>query len=373
MPEILAWQNGPDRAEIVEKATQALANGRLVGLPTETIYGIAAAAWIPEAVDRLADCKGRPNNKPMALAIRAPEEIPGWVPNLGKFGWRLARRCLPGPVALVCEIGTVGGLADRLPEAVRHWVCPSGTLGLRVPDHQAIQQILNSLPGPLVLTSANLSGEGEATRADEVARTFADSLALIIDDGPSPLGRASTVVHVQGEHWHVVREGVLTGADLKTLTATLILFVCTGNTCRSPLAEAFCKKMLADQLQCSLDELPQKGFLVHSAGLAAFSGDRATPEAIDCARELGADLQSHVAQPVNRDLVFQADYLIAMTQGHVQTLRSRFPFDGPTPLLLCPDDADVPDPVGCDLSVYQECAKRLHKLLEPWVKKFLEG
>ncbi len=372
MPEIFRWQDGPDRAEIIQKAVQALIGGRLVAFPTETIYGIAAAAWLPEAVDRLAASKGRQGQKPMALAIGGPEEIRHWVPSLGKIGWRLARRCLPGPVTLVCEVGSGEGLAGRLPESVRGWVCPAGTLGLRVPDHDAILHVLHSLPGPLVLTSANPSGEAEATRAGEVARTFGDRLALIIDDGPSPLGRASTVVHIQGEQWNVVREGAISSAVLQSLTACLIVFVCTGNTCRSPLAEALCKKILADQLQCPVEELAQEGFLVRSAGMSTFSGDRATPEAIEIARELGIGLQSHQSQPVTRELVFQADYLVAMTQVHVQNLLSRYPFDSPTPVLLCPEGADVSDPIGCDMAVYRECAKQLQKHLEPWVRKFQE-
>jgi tRNA threonylcarbamoyl adenosine modification protein (Sua5/YciO/YrdC/YwlC family) len=372
MPEILHWQDGPDRGEIVQQAVQALMEGRLVAFPTETIYGLAAAAWLPEAVDRLAECKGRQDLKPMALAIRAPEEIRRWVPKLGQMGWRLARRCLPGPLTLVCDMDSGEGFAEQLPESVRRWVCPAETLGLRVPDHDAILHVLHSLPGPLVLTSANPSGGAEATRAGEVARTFGDRLALIIDDGPSPLGRASTVVHIQGENWKVVREGVISSAVLQSLTACLIVFVCTGNTCRSPLAEALCKKMLADQLQCPVEELPQHGFLVRSAGMAAITGDRATPEAIETARELGVDLQSHQSQPVTGELVFQADYLVAMTQTHVQNLLSRFPHDAPTPVLLCPEGADVPDPIGCDKAVYRECAKLLQKYLEPWVRKFQE-
>jgi protein-tyrosine phosphatase len=372
MQEILKWQDGPNRGETVQKAARLLTDGQLVAFPTETIYGIAAASWIPDAVRRLADCKGRQNQKPMALAIRGPEEIRHGIPNLGKVSWRLARRCLPGPVTFVYEVDTGNGLARNLPESVRQWVCPGGTLGFRVPDHDAIQQVIGLLPGPLVLTSANLSGKVEAIRADEIARTFGDHLALTIDDGPSPYGRASTVVHIHGENWEVVREGVVSAADLQILAACLIVFVCTGNTCRSPLAEALCKKMLAEQLQCSLDKLPQKGFLVQSAGTAAYAGARATSEAIEIARAFGADLGSHISKPINRELVFQADYLLAMTQGHVESMQRYFPGDASKPQLFCPDGSDVPDPVGCDMPVYLECAKLLQKHLEPLVKKLLD-
>src|SRR5262249_28811221 len=154
------------------------------------------------------------------------------------MGWRLARRCMPGPITLVCDVPNDDEACDGLLVASRRWVCPNGTLGLRAPAHEAILHVLQLLPGPLVLTSANPSGNAEATDADQVARTFENKLALIIDDGPSPLGRASTVVRIQGDSWKILREGSLTSADMQALAACMILFVCTGNTCRSPLAEA---------------------------------------------------------------------------------------------------------------------------------------
>jgi len=373
MPEILRWHDTEDPLRIIQQAAQELAEGKLVAFPTETVYGIAADVWIPEAVDRLAACKDRTEQKPMALALRRAEEILNWLPDLGKVGWRLARRCFPGPVTLVSGDGLAAGLAGRLPESIRRWVCPTGTLGLRVPCHEAILQVLSALAGPLVLTSANSSGKVEATTADEVARTFADRLALIIDDGPSPLGKPSTVVVVEGESWKVAREGVVTEADLQWLSACWIVFVCTGNTCRSPLAEALCKSMLAEQLRCTVAELPQRGFVVQSAGLAAIRGDQAAPEAIEAARELGADIQNHVTQPVTRDLVFQADYLVTMTQGHLQILLSHFPYEGVAPRVLCPDGTDVADPVGCDLTVYRECARQLQQHLQPWVHELVSS
>lgn len=373
MPEILSWHDSENPLGIIQQAVEAVMEGRLVVFPTETVYGIAAGAWIPEAVDRLAACKGRPDQKPMALAIRGPEEVLNWLPDLGKVGWRLARRCFPGPVTLVSGNGIERGTINCLPESVRPWICPTGTLGLRVPAHEAILQVLRSLPGPLVLTSANPSGVAEATTAEEVARTLGDRLALIIDDGPSRLGQPSTVVILEGEKWRIAREGVLSGADLQILSACWIVFVCTGNTCRSPLAEALCKKMLAERLGCTVAELPQHGFVVCSAGLAAFKGDPAAPEAIEAARELGADLQNHVSQPVTHDLVFQVDYLVTMTQAHLQGLLSRFPFEGQVARVLCPEGTDVPDPVGCDLTVYRDCARRLQESLQPLVRELVES
>src|SRR5260370_30563389 len=108
-----------------------------------------------------------------------------------------------------------------------------------------------------------------------------EDLAVVIDDGPSRYGKASTVVQVNGNTWEVLREGVVSEAELKRQAAKLIVFVCTGNTCRSPMAEGLCKKLLAERLGCALEELPERGFVVLSAGLAALMGGQAAPQALD--------------------------------------------------------------------------------------------
>jgi protein-tyrosine phosphatase len=235
---------------------------------------------------------------------------------------------------------------------------------LRVPAHAAILQVLASLPGPLVLTSANPSGQEPATTADRVDRSLGDALALIVDDGPSHYGEASTVVKVNGDRLEVLRAGVVGESDLEALTPCVIVFVCTGNTCRSPLAEALCKKLLAERLGCPIEELPQRGFIVRSAGMAAMMGSKAAEEAIAVAKEMGADLSGHSSQPLTPELAAGADYLIAMTRGHCQALAGQLPRLAVAPRLLCPDGGDIADPIGCERGVYRDCARQIARSLE---------
>jgi protein-tyrosine phosphatase len=336
----------------------------LVAFPTETVYGVAASALIPEAVERLCAGKGRSGNKPLALAIRSSAEARDWVPRMSPVGWRLARRCWPGPLTLVFGDSVEKGLVSRLPERVRQRVCPSGTLGLRTPAHPAIWETLCRLPGPLALSSANRSGEPAATTAEEVRQALGNDVALLIDDGPTRYRQASTVVRVNGNAWSILREGVLTSAELELQASCVIVFVCTGNTCRSPLAEALCKKLLAERLGCTPEELPRRGFIILSAGLAASMGGEAAPEAVETARELGADLRDHVSRPLTSKLVAQADYLIAMTKSHLQALTAQFRDTGPRPRLLSESGEDLPDPIGCELEVYQACARQILRDLE---------
>jgi protein-tyrosine phosphatase len=364
MPQLLDWHSAADQREIVYLAVQTLAAGRVVAFPTETVYGLAVSALVPEAVKQLRHGKGRPEAKPLTLAIASAGEARDWVPGMSELGWRLARRCWPGPVTLVFGTEVQRGLASRLPAEVRPLVMPERTLGLRVPAHEAVLKVLRLLPGPLVLTSANRSGEPPAVTAGDVLQAFGEEVDLVIDGGHCRYGQASTVVRVNGQAWTVLREGVVPAQVLQWQAAFLILFVCTGNTCRSPLAEALCKKRLAGRLGCSVEDLPQHGFVVHSAGLAAMMGGEASPDAIEAARAYGADLCSHRSRPLTPELVRQADLIVTMTRSHMSALIEHYPHRGIRTRLLSSQGADISDPIGGELAVYRECAQQIWSHLE---------
>jgi protein-tyrosine phosphatase len=152
--------------------------------------------------------------------------------------------------------------------------------------------------------------------------------------------------------------------QLARLTNCVIVFVCTGNTCRSPLAEALCKKRLADRLGCTPDELPARGFSVLSAGMAAMMGGEAAAEAIEVVRGYGADLSRHESRPLSVALAAQADLLIGMTSSHVTMMSEYYPRLGAEPRLLNPSGADLADPVGCPRDVYEDCARQIWQSLE---------
>jgi protein-tyrosine phosphatase len=220
------------------------------------------------------------------------------------------------------------------------------------------------LSGPVVFRSARPQPDFEAVTADEVLAVEGERVDLVIDDGPTRYRHPATAVRVNGTSWEVVQEGIVPHDLLARLSSCMVVFICTGNTCRSPMAEALFKKLLAERLGCPADELANRGYLVQSAGLSAAPGGPAALEAVLAVQELGADLTHHASQPVSAELVAQADHLVAMTETHRRMLERHFPRLGCRPRLICPDGNDVADPVGCGPEVYRDCALQILRHVE---------
>lgn len=360
-PAVIDVRNAEDPRDVVHRAVQALAEGRLVAFPTETVYGIGASACLPEAVDRLRALKERDQQSPFALAIKSADEALDFVPDMEPLARRLARRCWPGPVTLVVDSHHRDGLAGQLPKKVREIVSPNGTLGLRVPANEIMLDVLRMLAGPIALTSANRRGEPEAVNADEVRKSVGEHVSLILDDGPCRYGQPSSVVRVHEGELKILREGVVAEGTLKRLASTMVVLVCTGNTCRSPMAEAIMRQRLAKLKKCRPDELEDRGFVVRSAGLSAAAGCPASGESVEIMRELGLDLTRHEAQPLNEQLVRHADLILTMTAGHWQAIVQRWPNAAERTHMLLPEQIDVADPIGRSMDAYRFAAEQIAK------------
>lgn len=360
-------QTADDPRDAIHRTVQALAEGKLVAVPTETVYGLACSALNEKAVARLVNLKQRSTGHPFTLAIKSADDAQDYVPNLSPLAARLARRCWPGPVTLVLDSKHPDSLLGQLPRGVREAVVPNGSVGLRVPAHDALLAVLRLTAGPLVLTSANRGDEREAVNAVDVAKMVGDDIDLILDDGQSKFGQPSSVVRVGGSQLDILRPGVINDQVLKRLASQLIIFVCTGNTCRSPMAEALMQKRIAERLQCSIKELEDHNVMVMSAGIAAMSGGRASPESVELMQERGIDISTHESQPLSERLVRFADLILTMTRGHREAIVSQWPGVAPRTKVVCRDNADVSDPIGGPIERYRRCAEQIDSQLAGWV------
>ncbi len=363
-PVLIDVRAAEDLRDVVHLAVQAVAEGRLVVFPTETVYGVAARALDADAVARLLQVKGRKSGHPLALAIKNIEEARDYVPDMSPLAQRLARRCWPGPVTLVLDNSHTESLVRRLPPLVQQAVSPENTLGLRVPGHPIILDVLRMVAGPLALTSANRSGQREAQTAQEAVESLGDNVDLVLDDGPTRFGQPSSVVRVKGNQFEILREGAVPEKTLKRLTSVMLLFVCTGNTCRSPMAEWLCRKALAERLGSDVEELEELGIVVVSAGIAAMAGGDATPEAVEVMSEYAVDLRLHETQPLTEPLVRQADLIFTMTQSHREAIVTQWPRAAERTYLLCKEGCDIADPIGGPLERYRRCAAQIQKQIE---------
>ena len=257
----------------------------------------------------------------------------------------------------------------QLPEIVQRAVSPGSTIGLRVPAHPIIHSVLRLSAGPIALSSANPRGGEDPITAEQVVDNLGDELTMVLDDGRAKFGQASSVIRVQNNQLNVLREGVITEKMLKGLSSLLVLFVCTGNTCRSPMAEGLFRQMVANKLQCKVNELEDRGVMIASAGVAAMAGGRASEHSLQPMQMRDIDISQHESQPVSDRLIRFADVILTLTYSHREALLSQWPQAAERTFLLEPDGYDIGDPIGGPLELYQSCASQIETSLQTWLER----
>jgi tRNA threonylcarbamoyl adenosine modification protein (Sua5/YciO/YrdC/YwlC family) len=365
-PLVIDVSNSDDPRDVVHRAVQALAEGQVVVFPTETVYVAAASGLNQKAVDRLVALQGDRLDRPATLVIRGAEEALDYVPQMPPLGQRLARRCWPGPITLELADAQPNSVIQRLPEPVRKIVAPEGNIRLRVPAHDLINHVAHLIAGPLVVLGAHRPDQENAVSAKEALQQLGADVDVILDDGRCKFAQQSSVVRVDDGGLTVIRPGVISEAHLKRLASFMVVLVCTGNTCRSPMAEVLLKKRLADKFGCSIDQLEDCGYLVMSAGLSAAVGGRSANEAQSVMTERGLDLSMHESQPLTERVIRFADLIITMTRAHREAIISHLPDAAPRTFVLSRSRGDVSDPIGGPIDQYRRCADQIDSYLEAW-------
>ena len=190
---------GAEREEGIAEASRAVQRGRLVVLPTDTVYGVGADAFSAEAVQRLLGAKGRGRQMPPPVLVSAKTTLEALAIGIPDWARALVDQLWPGPLTLVFR--QQPSLQWDLGET-------RGTVAVRMPDHDVALELL-SRTGPLAVSSANRTGLPAALNADDAEEMLGEQVRVILDAGPAPGPVPSTILDCTGEGGRVLRQGVL--------------------------------------------------------------------------------------------------------------------------------------------------------------------
>jgi protein-tyrosine phosphatase len=346
-----------DPARARAAALAALDRGELVVVPTETVYGLAGREDRAPALARLDAVKpGR--DRPYSLAVASAEMLAERLAPWPRGARRIAARWWPGPVTQL--------LPDR-----------SGQLlGLRVPGHPFTRELAQLAGAPLWLPSANSPGQPPPRQVDDIEPAVLAAAAVVLDGGRAALGEASTVVEPRPLCLRVAREGVVGREELVRHAGSLVLVVCTGNTCRSPMAERLLRRAIQQRAAAEHGLLPP---VLRSAGVNADDGAPPTEQAVEALAGLGLDLADHSTRALRDTELLAADLVLCMSAGHALAIEERLATIGagaerPAVDLFDPAGEDVADPFGTAVGQYVALARmldgmarrRAEQLLSPW-------
>jgi len=344
-----------DSAKIKEAAALADAGG-LVAFPTETVYGIACRVRF-DSLAKLDNIKGRDPVKYYTLHIGQKGDVNKYVPTLGLRAEKLIRNAWPGPLTIVFELDhtDIDKQKKNLEREFFKSLYKNNSIGIRCPDNPIATMLLLAANSPVVAPSANIAGQSPAVDADQVLAQLSGQIELLLDAGPCKYKKSSTVVKIGKIGIEILRPGVYSQAQLDTMSAIKFLFVCTGNTCRSPMAEGIFRKYLAEKLKCDVDQLNKIGYKICSAGIMDVAGVPASAEAIAACAAKRIDLTAHRSQGLSKELIEESDLIFAMERMHQQKIIA-LSHEAANKCFLLAGDKGIADPIGHPQEFFDSCA-----------------
>ncbi len=336
----------PDLNRIHEIAGQLL-HGKIVAFPTETVYGLAVCANQPQALVKLHELKQRPEDKPFTYHIGNLGTLERLDVIQGRVLRFLINQFWPGPVTLLA--------LTRKEEKI----------GLRFPKNEISIRMINQCAELVVATSANISGDKSPTTAEEVLKIFPNEIDIVVDGGPCEWGQDSTIVDTVSNPPQIIRGGVykdrveqaIEKIKLGRFPRKKIIIVCTGNTCRSPMAQGWLehelqKKGLAEQIEVS------------SCGICAREGGSAALESILTLKNDEIGFENFKTHLCRREDVLAADLILVMSEEHRKFI-SELCLPARERIIVL----GISDPVGMTIDFYEKSYRAIkEKILSLWAE-----
>jgi L-threonylcarbamoyladenylate synthase len=357
--------------EKIKKAASLIDAGGLVAFPTETVYGIACRVR-KDSLARLDKLKGRDSVKHYTLHIASKDDVNKYVPKIGLRAKKLIENAWPGPLTMVFDLDEkdTNKLRRTIIKEVFEGLYKNNSIGIRCPDNPVATMLLQQTKNPVVAPSANITGHLPAFDAEHVLEWFSGQIDMLLDAGPSKYKESSTVVKMGKKGLEILRLGVYSPTDLEVMSQIQFLFVCTGNTCRSPMAEGIFRKYLAEKLQCKVEHLGKIGYKVTSAGTIGSAGFPASAEAVAVCAAKGINIGDHRNKGLTKSLIRESDFIFVMERVHRDIIIKFEPEAASRCFLLAPNE-DIPDPIGHPQKTYENCAKLIEKAVKERISELV--
>lgn len=314
----------PEHNLIID-AANVLKSGGLVVFPTETVYGIGADSSDKKAIERLYEVKKRPGNKPFTVHIADFDALLALGLDLSNKARDIIDKYWPGPVTILAN--------NKKGEKI----------GVRMPRHNVAIELIREANLLIAAPSANISGNASPVTGKDAIFEMNGAVEMILDAGPAEIGRESTILDVTTQPFTIVREGAVSSREL--LAVYRILFVCTGNTCRSVMAKSIMEKLIEE------GNLSSKVY-IDSAGTSTYTGISASSNTIKILEQDGIDASIHKGKNVTLDLLKKFDMIFVMEASHKNIMLNMMPQLG-SKVRLLRQGGDVPDPIGRQYEEYQ--------------------
>jgi L-threonylcarbamoyladenylate synthase len=204
----VAFEQPAPSSNPIEEIQSVLNSGGVIAFPTDTFYGLAADPFNPDAISKIFKIKQRPEDKPLLVLIHSLDQLADLTQEVTDHARKLMEHFWPGPLTLIFKAAS--GLPDTL-------TAGTGTIGIRLPGHPFTRRFLEALDRPLTAPSANISGAGEPKTVQELSSALTEGLDLVVDGGPTPGGKVSTILDTTTHPPTLIREGVLSRSDLESV------------------------------------------------------------------------------------------------------------------------------------------------------------
>lgn len=372
MAEIFEIHDPLKSMDILKKCAECVDSGGLVVFPTETVYGIACRAN-KESLAKLDKVKERNTEKRYTLHIGDKNKISEYVPNLTPPAKKLIKYALPGPLTIVFEIekSDLAHLEEKHGKEVFELLYRDNTIGIRFPEQPVADTLLDLCKFPVVAPSANTAGQPPATDGRQAYEQIGHLVDIVIDAGNCKYEKSSTVAQISRSGLKILRAGAYSERQIQKMYTIDILFVCSGNTCRSPMAEALAKKKIAEKIGCNIDQLADIGYKIESAGVLAVNGIGASDGSVWFCASRGANLAKHKSRHLTIEKIHNADYIFAMSNGHKDAIIQLCP-QAASKCLLLNYDKEIADPIGGDYQAYEICGQMIEKAVNKRIEELLK-